>query len=137
MANIEVTSIHTGLCFLLQRIVNTAGRIIGAQLPSLKDIHPPPPPKRDHDGERRQPPGAVCSASCPLGEGIGASVSTRLTNSLIHQAVRKLNSLPSLPSVTSTSCQNAAPPPPFYPSPPKQTETAAITDTFFALPQLK
>jgi hypothetical protein len=87
----------------LQRIVNTAGRIIGASLPSLKDIY------TTH--LTRKATKIVSDAShpahnlfdlLPSGKRYRSlrSRTTRLTNSFIHQAVRMLNSLPPPPSAT-------------------------------------
>ncbi|KAM4594391.1 uncharacterized protein V3H82_000764 [Fundulus diaphanus] len=87
----------------LQRIVNTAGRIIGASLPSLKDIY------TTH--LTRKATKIVSDAShpahnlfdlLPSGKRYRSlrSRTTRLTNSFIHQAVRKLNSLPPPPAAT-------------------------------------
>lgn len=87
----------------LQRIVNTAGRIIGASLPSLKDIY------TTH--LTRKATTIVSDAShpahnlfdlLPSGKRYRSlcSRTTRLTNSFIHQAVRMLNSLPPPPSAT-------------------------------------
>lgn len=82
----------------LQRIVNTAGRIIGTPLPSLKDIYT--------TRLTRKATTIVSDAShpthnlfnlLPSGKRYRSlrSRTTRLTNSFIHQAVRMLNSLPS------------------------------------------
>ena len=90
----------------LQRIVNTAGRIIGASLPSLKDIYT--------TRLTRKATTIVSDAShpahnlfdlLPSGKRYRSlrSRTTRLTNSFIHQAVRMLNSLPSLPSPPSAT----------------------------------
>ena len=87
----------------LQRIVNTAGRIIGASLPSLKDIY--------ITHLTRKATKIVSDAShpahnlfdlLPSGKRYRSlrSRTTRLTNSFIHQAVRMLNSLPPPPSAT-------------------------------------
>ena len=80
----------------LQRIVNTAGRIIGAPLPSLQDIY------TTH--LTRKATTIVSDASHPAHNLFSllpsgrryrslGSRTTRLTNSFIHQAVRMLNSL--------------------------------------------
>jgi hypothetical protein len=90
----------------LQRIVNTAGRIIGASLPSLKDIY------TTH--LTRKATKIVSDAShpahnlfdlLPSGKRYRSlrSRTTRLTNSFIHQAVRMLNSLPPLPPPPSAT----------------------------------
>lgn len=82
----------------LQRIVNTAGRIIGTPLPSLKDIYT--------TRLTRKATTIVSDASHPTHNLLNLlpsgkryrslrSRTTRLTNSFIHQAVRMLNSLPS------------------------------------------
>jgi len=81
----------------LQRIVNTAGRIIGASLPSLKDIY------TSH--LTRKAITIVSDASHPAHNLLHKQLpsekryrslharTTRLTNSFIHQAVRLLHNI--------------------------------------------
>ena len=89
----------------LQRIVKTAERIIGASLPSLKDIYT--------TRLTRKALTIVSDASHPAHNLFNllpsgkryrslSSRTTRLTNSFIHQAARLLNSLPS-PSPASAN----------------------------------
>jgi hypothetical protein len=89
----------------LQRIVNTAGRIIGASLPlpSLKDIYTAHLTRKAitivSDASH---PAHNLFDQLPSGKRYRSlrARTTRLTNSFIHQAVRMLNSLPLLPPVT-------------------------------------
>ena len=99
----------------LQRIVNTAGRIIGASLPplpSLQDIY---------KTRLTRKVTMIVSDSCHPSHGLFSLLpsgrryrslrarTTRLSNSFIHQAVRKLNSLPTIQlRPLLDSCLNAA-----------------------------
>ena len=84
----------------LQRIVNTAGRIIGAPLPSLQDIYNTRLTRKATTIVRdASHPAHSLFTLMPSGRRYRSlrARSTRLTNSFIHQAIRKLNSLPTLP----------------------------------------
>ncbi len=92
----------------LQRIVRAAEKIVGVSLPSLQDIY-----------STRLTRKALCIAGdpthlthnffslLPSGRRLRSlqARTSRLKDSFIHQAVRKLNSLPSLPPLPSlTPC---------------------------------
>ena len=84
----------------LQRIVNTAGRIIGAPLPSLQDIYNTRLTRKATTIVRdTSHPAHSLFTLMPSGRRYRSlrARSTRLINSFIHQAIRKLNSLPTLP----------------------------------------
>lgn len=88
---------------IVQHIVNTVKRIIGASLPSLQDIYTTRLPRtalisvKDTDH-----PAHELLSLLPSGKRYRSlrSQANRLANSVIHQAVRLLNSLPTLPSPT-------------------------------------
>ena len=92
----------------LQRIVNTAGKIIGAPLPlpSLQDIYTTRLTRKATSiaSDTSHPAHSLFSL-LPSGRRYRSlrCRTTRLRNSFIHQAVRKLNSLPSLPPAISSS----------------------------------
>src|SRR4029434_1373786 len=91
----------------LQRIVNTAGKIIGAPLPlpSLQDIYTTHLTRKATSiaSDTSHPAHSLFSL-LPSGRRYRSlrCRTTRLRNSFIHQAVRKLNSLPSPISVSLT-----------------------------------
>lgn len=82
----------------LQRMVTTAGRIIGTQLPSLEDIYTNPLTHKANTivSDASHPAHNLLSV-LPSGKRYGGLCfrTTRLTNSFFQQAVRMLNSLPS------------------------------------------
>src|SRR4029434_6478417 len=86
----------------LQRIVNTAGKIIGAPLPlpSLKDISTPRLTRKATSiaSDTSHPAHSLFSL-LPSGRRYRSPRchATRLRNSFIHQAVKKLHSLHSIP----------------------------------------
>ncbi|KAL3048745.1 hypothetical protein OYC64_008258 [Pagothenia borchgrevinki] len=91
----------------LQRIVNSAQRIIGAPLPSLEDIYNTRLTRKALSivGDSTHPSNSLFSL-LPSGRRFLSlsSRTSRLGNSFLHQVVRMLNSLPSLhlsPSLTS------------------------------------
>ena len=92
----------------LQRIVNTAGKITGAPLPlpSLKDIYTTRLTRKATSiaSDTSHPAHSLFSL-LPSGRRYRSlrCRTTRLRDSFIHQAVRKLNSLPSLPPDISVS----------------------------------
>src|SRR4029434_8329495 len=99
----------------LQRIVNTAGKIIGAPLPSLKDIYTTRLTRKATSivNDNSHPAHSLFSL-LPSGSRYRSLCcrTTRLRNSFIHQAVRKLNSLPSLPPAKSVSLTGSCNAPP-------------------------
>src|SRR4029434_11185263 len=92
----------------LQRIVNTAGKIIGAPLPlpSLQDIYTTRLTRKATSiANDTSHPAHSLFSFLPSGRRYRSlrCRTTRLRNGFIHQAVRKLNSLPSLPPAISVS----------------------------------
>ncbi len=92
----------------LQRIVRAAEKIVGVSLPSLQDIYSTHLTRKALSiaGDPTHPTHSFFSL-LPSGRRLQSlqARTSRLKDSFIHQAVRKLNSLPSLP-----------PPPLFYPT---------------------
>ncbi|KAK0154404.1 hypothetical protein N1851_003513 [Merluccius polli] len=87
----------------LQRIVNTAGKIIGAPLPSLQDTYITRLTRKATSiVSNTSHPAHSLFSLLPSGRRYRSlcARSTRLTKSFIHQPIRKLNSLPSLPPAT-------------------------------------
>ncbi|KAL3055642.1 hypothetical protein OYC64_018339 [Pagothenia borchgrevinki] len=84
----------------LQRIVTSAQRIIGASLPSLEDIYNTRLTRKALSivGDATHPSNSLFSL-LPSGRRFLSlsSRTSRLGKSFLHQAVRMLNSLPSLP----------------------------------------
>src|SRR4029434_9554140 len=75
-------------------------------------------------------PHTVCSASYPQSGRRYRSLrcrTTRLRNSFIHQAVRKLNSLPSLPPALTVSLIRRCNTPPSPPTPPHAPPPLPLT----------
>ncbi len=104
----------------LQRIVRAAEKIVGVSLPSLQDIYSTRLTRKALSiaGDPTHP---TCSffSLLPSGRRLWSLQvrTSRLKDSFIHQAVRKLNSLPSLPPLLSFTPRNTelwhyAPPPP-------------------------
>ncbi len=91
----------------LQRIVRAAEKIVGVSLPSLQDIYSTRLTRKALSiaGDPTHPTNSFFNL-LPSGRRLRSlqARTNRLKDSFIHQAVRKLNSLPSLP------------PPPFYPT---------------------
>src|SRR4029434_10203279 len=84
----------------LQPIVNTAGKIIGAPLPSLQDTYTTRLTwKATSIASDTSHPAHSLFSLLPSGRGYRSPRchTTRLRNSFIHQAIRKLNSLPPPP----------------------------------------
>ena len=89
----------------LQRVVNTAAKIIGAPLPSMQHTYSTClTRKATRIVSEASHPAHSLFTLLPSGRRYRSlhARTTRLKNSFIHQAVKKLNSLPSLPSATST-----------------------------------
>ncbi|KAK0135168.1 putative RNA-directed DNA polymerase from transposon X-element [Merluccius polli] len=90
----------------LQRVVNTAGKIIGAPLPSLQATYTNRLTRKATSiaNDTSHPAHSLFSL-LPSGRRYRSlhCRTTRLRNSFTHQAVRMLNSLPSLPPATSSS----------------------------------
>ncbi len=104
----------------LQRIVRAAEKIVGVSLPSLQDIYSTRLPRKALciAGDPTHPSHSFFSL-LPSGRRLRSlqARTSRLKDSFIHQAVRKLNSLPSLPSLLSftphtTELWHYDPPPP-------------------------
>ncbi len=111
----------------LQRIVRAAEKIVGVSLPSLQDIYSTRLTRKALSiaGDPTHPTHSFFSL-LPSGRRLRSlqARTSRLKNSFIHQAVRKLNSLPSLPPLPSFTPRNTElwhypppPPPPNVPSP--------------------
>ncbi len=85
----------------LQRIVRAAEKIVGVSLPSLQDIYSTRLTRKALSiaGDPTHPTHSFFSL-LPSGR------TSRLKDSFIHQAVRKLNSLPSLPPLPSFTPRN-------------------------------
>ncbi len=88
----------------LQRIVRAAEKIVGVSLPSLQDIYSTRLTRKALciAGDPTHPSHSFFSL-LPSGRRLRSlqARTSRLKDSFIHQAVRKLNSLPSLPSLLS------------------------------------
>ncbi len=93
----------------LQRIVRAAEKIIGVSLPSLQDIYSTRLTRKDLciAGDPTHPSHSFFSL-LPSGRRLRSlqARTSRLKDSFIHQAVRKLNSLPSLPPTPSFTPRN-------------------------------
>ncbi len=118
----------------LQRIVRAAEKIVGVSLPSLQDIY-----------STRLTHKALCIAGDPTHPTLSffsllpsgrrlrslQARSSRLKDSVIHQAVRKLNSLPTLPPSSllphaTLNSDTTTPPPPLTNCDPHQSLCAAL-----------
>ncbi len=111
----------------LQRIVRAAEKIVGVSLPSLQDIYSTSLTRKALyiAGDTTHPTHSFFSL-LPSGRRLRSlqARTNRLKDSFIHQAVRKLNSLPSLPPLPSlTPCTTELWPPP----PPPHTHTHTHT----------
>ncbi len=104
----------------LQRIVRAAEKIVGVSLPSLQDIYSTRLTRKALSiaGDPTHPTHSFFSL-LPSGRRLRSlqARTSRLKDSFIHQAVRKLNSLPSLPPLPSFTPRNTElwhydPPPP-------------------------
>ncbi len=102
----------------LQRIVRAAEKIVGVSLPSLQDIYSTRLTRKALciAGDTTHPRHSFFSL-LPSGRRLRSlqARTNRLKDSFIHQAVRKLNSLPSLPplpSLTPRTTELWPPPPP-------------------------
>ncbi len=104
----------------LQRIVRAAEKIVGVSLPSLQDIYSTRLTRKALSiaGDPTHPTHSFFSL-LPSGRRLRSlqARTSRLKDSFIHQAVRKLNSLPSLPRLPSFTPRNTElwhydPPPP-------------------------
>ncbi len=106
----------------LQRIVRAAEKIVGVSLPSLQDIYSTRLTRKALSiaGDPTHPTNSFFSL-LPSGRRLRSlqARTSRLKDSFIHQAVRKLNSLPSLPPpspllphATLNSDTTTPPPPP-------------------------
>ncbi len=88
----------------LQRIVRAAEKIVGVSLPSLQDIYSTRLTRKALciAGDTTHPTHSFFSL-LPSGRRLRSlqARTNRLKDSFIHQAVRKLNSLPSLPPLPS------------------------------------
>ncbi len=110
----------------LQRIVRAAEKIVGVSLPSLQDIYSTRLTRKALSiaGDPTHPTHSFFSL-LPSGRRLRSlqARTSRLKDSFIHQAVRKLNSLPSLPPLPSFTPRNTDlwhydPPPPPMSTPP-------------------
>ncbi len=124
----------------LQRIVRAAEKIVGVSLPSLQDIYST---RLTHKalsiaGDPTHPTHSFFSL-LPSGRRLRSlqARTSRLKDSFIHQAARKLNSLPSLPPLPSFTPRNTDlwhydPPPPQCPHPqvPPPLQTVTRTSHF-------
>ncbi len=111
----------------LQRIVRAAEKIVGVSLPSLQDIYSTHLTRKALSiaGDPTHPTHNFFSL-LPSGRRLRSlqARTNRLKDSFIHQAVRKLNSLPSLPPPPSFTPRNTElwhydPPPPPAPHIPR------------------
>ncbi len=128
-------------CKSLQRIVRAAEKIVGVSLPSLQDIYSTCPTRKALciAGDPTHPTHSFFSL-LPSGRRLRSlqARTSRLKDSFIHQAVRKLNSLPSLPPLPSftprtTELWHYDPPPPQLPTspgPPPPLTTVTRTSHF-------
>ncbi len=93
----------------LQRIVRAAEKIVGVSLPSLQDIYSTRLTRKALSiaGDPTHPTHSFFSL-LPSGRRLRSlqARTSRLKDSFIHQAVRKLNSLPSLPPLPSFTPRN-------------------------------
>ncbi len=93
----------------LQRIVRAAEKIVGVSLPSLQDIYSTRLTRKALSiaGDPTHPTHSFFSL-LPSGRRLRSlqARTSRLKDSFIHQAVRKLNSLPSLPPLPSFTPHN-------------------------------
>ncbi len=111
----------------LQRIVRAAEKIVGVSLPSLQDIYSTRLTRKALciAGDPTHPTHSFFSL-LPSGRRLRSlqARTSRLKDSFIHQAIRKLNSLPSLPpppllsfTPRTTELWHYDPPPPSSPAP--------------------
>ncbi len=93
----------------LQRIVRAAEKIVGVSLPSLQDIYSTRLTRKALSiaGDPTHPTHSFFSL-LPSGRRLRSlqARTSRLKDSFVHQAVRKLNSLPSLPPLPSFTPRN-------------------------------
>ncbi len=109
----------------LQRIVRAAEKIVGVSLPSLQDIYNTRLTRKALSiaGDPTHPTHSFFSL-LPSGRRLRSlqARTSRLKDSFIHQAVRKLNSLPSLPPSPllphATLNSDTTTPPPQFPTSP-------------------
>ncbi len=98
----------------LQRIVRAAEKIFGVSLPSLQDIYSTRLTRKALciAGDPTHPTHSFFSL-LPSGRRLRSlqARTNRLKDSFIHQAVRKLNYLPSLPPLPSLTPRTTEPPP--------------------------
>jgi len=109
----------------LQRIVNTAERIIGASLPSLLDLYKTRLTRRALSIVSDPTHPSTCLFTLlPSGRRFHSlrSSTTRLKNSFFHQAVWRMNSLPSLSPLSPLD----------YNSPHTLRHSNPAPDTFYA-----
>ncbi len=120
----------------LQRIVRAAEKIVGVSLPSLQDIYITRLTRKALciAGDPTHPSHSFFSL-LPSGRRLRSlqARTSRLKDSFIHQAVRKLNSLPSLPPLPSFTPRNwtltLRPPPPSSPHPQDPPPLQTVTRT--------
>ncbi len=124
----------------LQRIVRAAEKIVGVSLPSLQDIYSTRLTRKALNiaGDPTHPTHSFFSL-LPSGRRLRSlqARTSRLKDSFVHQAVRKLNSLPSLPPPSpllphETLNSDTIPPPPnvHTPRPPPPLQTVTRTSHF-------
>uniref|UniRef100_A0A8C2HFC2 Reverse transcriptase domain-containing protein n=1 Tax=Cyprinus carpio TaxID=7962 RepID=A0A8C2HFC2_CYPCA len=128
----------------LQRIVRAAEKIIGVSLPSLQDIYGTRLTRKALciTGDPTHPSHSFFSL-LPSGRRLRSlqARTSRLKDSFIHQAVRKLNSLPNLPPWppsaprTTTPSTPPTPPPPAPPPPPLVNKTVNVKPSFDCIKQ--
>ncbi len=89
---------NASCCKSLQRIVRAAEKIVGVSLPSLQDIYSTRLTRKALciAGDPTHPTHSFFSL-LPSGRRLRSLQASRLKDSFIHQPVRKLNSLPTLP----------------------------------------
>ncbi len=120
----------------LQRIVRAAEKIVGVSLPSLQDIYSTRLTRKALSiaGDPTHPTHSFFSL-LPSGRRLRSlqARTSRLKDSFIHQAVRKLNSLPSLPPSPllphATLNSDTMTPPPQLPTPPGPPPLQTVTRT--------
>ncbi len=120
----------------LQRIVRAAEKIVGVSLPSLQDIYSTRLTRKALSiaGDPTHPTHSFFSL-LPSGRRLRSlqARTSRLKDSFIHQAVRKLNSLPSLPPLPSFTPRNTElwhyPPPPHVHTPRSPPPLTTVTRT--------
>ncbi len=117
----------------LQRIVRAAEKIVGVSLPSLQDIYNTRLTRKALSiaGDPTHPTHNFFSL-LPSGRRLRSlqARTNRLKDSFIHQAFRKLNSLPSLPPLPSLTPRNTElwpPPHHHHHHPPEHTHTHTLT----------